>query len=226
MGASTCLTCVHTYFTTRESQKRNGSGLDFPDILFKRVISRINLANYGSLAKTGGSRAYCLHLLSVPRDMWKWCMSNRVSGMLTEIVPFLTKHWLLASSFVVVLGLFIWHEYLYRQQTESYSFNSEQLVLQMNHNLVQVIDIRSPELHQAGCILGSVHVDAETLEKKAASLHKKSPAKVIVLIGEMGREAAALADKIRTEAMPVRYLSGGMQAWREAQLPTVKNQKK
>ncbi len=147
-------------------------------------------------------------------------------GMFTEIVSFLSKHWLLSSSFMLVFCLFIWHEYLYRQQTESYSFDPEQLVIQMNHNLVQVLDVRSSALHQSGCILGSTHVDAEALAKKAVSLHKKSPAKILVLIGETGHDAAALADKMRTETMPVRYLSGGMQAWREAQLPTVKDQKK
>ena len=148
--------------------------------------------------------------------------------MFAEIVPFLTKHWLLAGSFAMVLVLFICHELLYRQQTESYSFDPEQLVLQMNHNLVHVIDIRSPEQHEAGCILGSVHTaaEAEALEKKVVSLHKKSPAKIVTLIGETGHDAAVLADKIRTEAMPVRYLSGGMQAWKDAQLPTVKGQKK
>jgi rhodanese-related sulfurtransferase len=146
--------------------------------------------------------------------------------MFTEIVPFLSKHWLLSSSFFLVLCLFIWHEYLYHQQTESYSFDPEQLVIQMNHNLVQVLDIRSAEQHQSGCILGSVHVDADALAKKAVSFHKKSPSKILVLIGETGHDVAALADKIRTESMPVRYLAGGMQAWREAQLPTVKDSKK
>jgi rhodanese-related sulfurtransferase len=146
--------------------------------------------------------------------------------MFSEIVYFLTKHWLLASSFALVFGLFIWHEYIYRQQTETHSFNSEQLVLQMNHNLVHLVDIRSAEQHEAGCILGSVLVSAETLDKKAVSLHKKSSAKILVLIGETGHDAAVLAEKIRTETMPVRYLSGGMQAWRDTQLPTVKAQKK
>jgi rhodanese-related sulfurtransferase len=146
--------------------------------------------------------------------------------MFEEIVPFLTKHWLLASSFAVVLGLFVWHEYLYRQQTASHSFDPEQLVLQMNHNLVQVIDTRSPEMHQAGCILGSTQISVETLEKKSVALHRKTPAKTLVLIGETGHDAAVLANKIRTEDVPVRYLAGGMQAWRDAQLPTVKDQKK
>ena len=139
--------------------------------------------------------------------------------MFAEIVPFLTKHWLLASSFAVVLGLFIWHEYLYRQQTEMHAFDPEQLVLQMNHNLVHLLDIRSADQHDAGRILGSVLVSAETLEKKAVRLHKKSTAKIPVLIGETGHDAAALAEKIRTETMPVRSLSGGMQAWRHEQLP-------
>lgn len=146
--------------------------------------------------------------------------------MFVEILPFLSKHWLLASSFVVVLVLFIWHEYLYRQQTEAYTFDPEQLVFQMNHNLVNLLDVRSLDLHQAGCIVGSTQVSPEALEKKAVALHKKNPAKIMVLIGETGHEAAALADKIRTETMPVRYLSGGMQAWRDAQLPTIKDQKK
>ena len=146
--------------------------------------------------------------------------------MFAEITFFLTKHWVLASSFIVVLILFIWHEGLYRQETESHSFDPEQLVLQMNHNMVQMLDIRSSELHQAGCILGSTHVSSDAVEKKAVNLHKKSPNKVLVLIDETGNEAATLASKIRSDSIPVRYLSGGMQAWRDAQLPTVKEPKK
>ncbi|MEY3182103.1 MAG: hypothetical protein RLZ35_88 [Pseudomonadota bacterium] len=146
--------------------------------------------------------------------------------MFSEIIPFLTKHWLLASSFFLVLVLFLWHEHLYRQEVESHSFSPDQLVIQMNHHLVELVDLRTIEQHEAGAILGSIQVDQDALDKKVTALHKKAPAKVIVLIGETGHEAATLASKIRTETLPVRYLSGGMQAWREAQLPTVKHPKK
>jgi len=139
--------------------------------------------------------------------------------MLTDLIPFLSKHWMLSSAFGFVLILTLWHEMLYRKQIAEFQFTPEQLVLQMNHHLVQLIDIRANDAYKASSILGAEHMTADQALKKLAT-HKKQDAKVVVLVGENGHDAAALAEKLRSPTRPIRYLAGGMQAWRDAQLPT------
>lgn len=141
--------------------------------------------------------------------------------MFSEILTFLSHHWILATGFVATLILFLWHEVLYQNQQANHALSTAHLVQKMNHESVVIVDIRSPTLYHKGSILNAIHMPESDLDKKSNPLNKYK-GKTLVFVCEQGHTAAKAADKARKSGAQALYLIGGIQAWRDAQLPIVK----
>lgn len=88
---------------------------------------------------------------------------------------------------------------------------------------VQLLDVRTKEEYQQGHIANALQAnwnDEAEFEKRSASLDVKKPLYVYCLSG--GRSAAA-ASSLRKKGFTVLELKGGINAWKNANMPTEGN---
>ena len=90
---------------------------------------------------------------------------------------------------------------------------------------IQLLDVRTKEEYQQGHIANALQAnwnDDTEFEKRTSSLNISKPVYVYCLSG--GRSAAA-ASNLRKKGYNVVELKGGINAWRNANLPTEGNAK-
>jgi len=140
---------------------------------------------------------------------------------MNNIIGFLTSHWILSTSFLILLIAFIANEWSLR------SFGLPTLapvnaVDLINHSDAKVIDIRSANAYQDGHILGSLNIPMAQLNQKLKSLEKYQD-KPMIITCNVGQEAAKAATLLKAQGFTqIFLLQGGLQAWRTAGLPLTK----
>ena len=94
-----------------------------------------------------------------------------------------------------------------------------QAVQLINREKAVVIDVCGADEFAKGHIAGAKNIKAEDFESKlpAAVKNKKLPLVIVCASGMRAARAAALAQKMGYENAQV--LAGGMQSWRDANLP-------
>ena len=97
--------------------------------------------------------------------------------------------------------------------------NCAQVVQLMNHEKAVIIDVCGAEEFAKGHIAGAKNIRPEDFAGKLpdAAQDKKLPLVMVCASGARAARAAALAKKLGYENAQV--LAGGMQSWREANLP-------
>lgn len=89
-----------------------------------------------------------------------------------------------------------------------------------------ILDVRSAEDYQAGHIIDARHVPAAELASRAESL-KKYKDKPLIVYCENGFASAAAARALKEQGFTkVATLRGGLQGWRQENLPLVKGEGK
>lgn len=133
---------------------------------------------------------------------------------------FVQNHLVLCLALLATIGLLIVVEYLRLRQSAS-GVSPSQLVRLMNHNKAVVIDIRPSSAFAEGHIIDAVSIPAAELTEKSKKLvkYKNRP---IVLMCQLGQESAALANNLIQQGFDAYVLSGGLKAWKEAEMPTIK----
>ena len=93
----------------------------------------------------------------------------------------------------------------------------------MNREKAVVVDVCSPEEFAAGHVTGAKSIPLAELEEKLAGAvkNKAVPLVLVCASGMRSRRAVAVAKKLGYEK--VYSLSGGMGAWRDANLPIQKS---
>jgi len=116
----------------------------------------------------------------------------------------------------VVSGLMLAWPALTRGRPGS-GVGTSQAIQMMNQNHAVLVDVRSPELFQAGHIPQSRNVPLDDLEKKAASLPRNKP---LIVVCAQNRDAAKATARLRAHGhAEVVVLEGGVNAWTQAGLP-------
>jgi rhodanese-related sulfurtransferase len=86
-----------------------------------------------------------------------------------------------------------------------------------------LLDVREGQEYEAGHIIEARHVPAAELAAKAETLLKKYKEKPVVVYCESGMASAAAARTLRAGGFnKVVTLRGGLQSWRQENLPLVK----
>ena len=100
--------------------------------------------------------------------------------------------------------------------------NPGEVVQLMNREKAAVVDVCSAEEFAAGHVVGAKNVPLGDLEAKltGAVKNKTTPLVLVCATGTRSRRAVATAKKLGYEN--ARSLSGGMGAWRTANLPVEK----
>ena len=96
----------------------------------------------------------------------------------------------------------------------------QEVVNLINNENATVIDLREKENYRKSHIIDSIHATLDEFKDNKMSHYKNKP---FILVCDQGVKSASLALKLRGQGFenPL-VLSGGMNAWQSAKLPTVK----
>lgn len=138
-----------------------------------------------------------------------------------DFVQFIIHHWLLSGLFIVLLILLFIEEA--RTKGLLGHLSPADLVQLMNREAAVVIDIRDRAAFQEGHIIGAFNFPAAELTKDFSKLNKHRD-KPLVIVCATGQKSAEVAGKLKQQNYAqVHVLSGGMNAWKNAQMPVVKS---
>jgi rhodanese-related sulfurtransferase len=85
-----------------------------------------------------------------------------------------------------------------------------------------VLDVRSAEAFAGGHIIDARHIAADDLAKEAESLKKKYREKPVIVCCDSGMTSAGAANTLKAQGFSqVVNLRGGLQAWKQENLPLV-----
>jgi rhodanese-related sulfurtransferase len=137
-----------------------------------------------------------------------------------DILQFIQHHLMLSAALALILVVLIALEFI-KIKRGARSLTPSQVVQMMNRQNTPVIDLRSFDTFLLGHIVGAVSIPMSELEAKLKKIEKFKLQPIVLVCGtgiESGRAAATL---IKHGFHP-QILSGGMQAWRDAEMPVVK----
>ena len=108
------------------------------------------------------------------------------------------------------------------QGAASAGLSPTQAVLMINRDKAQIIDVCSAEEYAAGHLIGARHVPLDQLEQQLAAVakNKTQPLILVCASGMRSKRAVAVAKKLGYEQ--AHSLTGGLKAWKEANLPVEK----
>lgn len=135
-----------------------------------------------------------------------------------QFFEFVVNHWVLSSTFVVLLALLLITE----SRKAGKTLGAQELVLLLNRDQAVVVDLRDKKEFSEGHITGAINIPFASLKERASELQKYKD-KQIVLVDKMGQHTG-MAGKILRAAgyTDVRRLAGGVTEWRGANMPLVK----
>jgi rhodanese-related sulfurtransferase len=134
-------------------------------------------------------------------------------------LKFILDNWMLisvalASGFMLFLPVM--------QGAATAGLSAQQAVQMINREKAQVIDVCSAEEFAAGHLIGARHVPLDQLEQQLAGVakNKSQPLILVCASGLRSKRAVAVAKKLGYEQ--AHSLTGGLKAWKEANLPVEK----
>lgn len=92
----------------------------------------------------------------------------------------------------------------------------------LNHQDAVLLDVRETAEYKEGYLPGSVQIPLANLKDKLATLEKYRQRPIIVVC-RSGHRSAVAVKQLKQQGYPTVYnLGGGLQAWRNANLPVSK----
>jgi rhodanese-related sulfurtransferase len=135
-------------------------------------------------------------------------------------IQFFHNHWQLSSAFII-LCIFVLINELITNRNKPRSLSPEQTVDAMNNHHAVIFDIRDAKSFSEGHITGAIRISEQDI---GASRVKKYQDKPVIVVCSRGVQAAATAKKmIAQQFNKTKFLHGGIEAWKQANLPLVKN---
>jgi rhodanese-related sulfurtransferase len=81
---------------------------------------------------------------------------------------------------------------------------------------IALVDVRTPEEHEAGHVAGDTHLPIERLAQGAADLETSKP---LVFYCRVGERSAVAAEALSASGREAYSMAGGLIAWSERGLP-------
>lgn len=137
-----------------------------------------------------------------------------------DVIPFLGHHWLLTGLLVILLILLFLEEAKAKGLTKQ--LGPAEVVQLINRESAVVIDIRNRDAFKTGHIVGSFNFPQSELEKDFSKLSKYKD-RPLVIVYATGQKAGEIMMKLKKQGFTnVQVMSGGINAWTNAQMPLVK----
>lgn len=139
-----------------------------------------------------------------------------------KILPFFARHWFLVLLFLIALVWLIFEES--RSKGRGGSRLTPELTTQLiNRENAVVLDIREAGFFNDGHITGALNIPLEQLDRSSNRLEKYKE-KPVVIVCNTGQKAGSVMNKLRKQGYTKVYvLAGGITAWKNANMPLVKN---
>lgn len=102
------------------------------------------------------------------------------------------------------------------------SISCTDAVLLMNKEKANIIDVRRPDEFKTGSIAGAKNIEITKLDAQLASAVKNKEAPMVLICATGARSQGALRLAQKLGYTRVFSMSGGLKAWREANLPVTK----
>lgn len=136
-------------------------------------------------------------------------------------LTFLMEHWLLSTTFVIIVVLFAINEWRHHAFGIP-GIAIQQLVDFLNHEEATVVDIRSQALYQRGHILGAINIPKEDFSQPLTTFDKYKN-KPFILVCAVGTDSPKIGRMLKTQGFnQIYFLTGGMESWHGQSMPVVK----
>ncbi len=138
-----------------------------------------------------------------------------------HIPEFISNHLLLVCLFVGLLSLLIWN--LFGNSISGIrEISPAEATRMMNHEKAVLLDLRNDEDFNTGHILNSVNIPMADINDKT-DLKDKYAERPVILTCARGAESVRAARVMKLKGLDKIFcLRGGIDAWRTANLPLVK----
>lgn len=142
-----------------------------------------------------------------------------------QLATFITNNWILVGALVVILALLI-NSYLGGMLKGYPAVSPGEAVKMINREDAVVLDVREENEYQEGHIINAVHVPLSQLDDKLGELEKKYKNKPVIAACRSGHRSGQACSKLKKAGIENTHnLSGGVMAWKSANLPLVNKQK-
>jgi rhodanese-related sulfurtransferase len=135
-----------------------------------------------------------------------------------RLFEFLANHWILSSLLVVIL-IALAIDPLLRRLRGIRSVSVVEATRLINQENAQVIDIREEKEFSKGHLLDSQNIPLSKLSKRLETLNnlKGQP---LLIVWATGQRAVSVAGQLYKQGhKPIYLLQGGIESWREANMP-------
>ncbi|CAN7181661.1 rhodanese-like domain-containing protein [Rhizobacter sp. LjRoot28] len=133
---------------------------------------------------------------------------------------FLAETWYLFAIALVSGGLLLWPTI--RRGAPAGGVSTAEAVLLINREKAVLIDVRDPAEYAAGHVMNAKNIPLATLE--SSTLLPKNKALPLVVVCNRGAQASRAVVMLKKLGYEnARTLTGGLMAWREANLPVEKS---
>jgi len=138
---------------------------------------------------------------------------------MAQLFEFISNHLLLCGAFVMLLVLLFGNEL----RTRLYGVNKTSVqgaVALQGRNAALIVDVRDDDAYADGHILGAKHISYEQLKAEQAKSLTKHKDKPVILVCDNGLYSTRVGSWLKQHGFAdVTVLEGGMQGWRQANLP-------
>jgi rhodanese-related sulfurtransferase len=137
-----------------------------------------------------------------------------------QISQFIIHHWTLWLGLVAILLAIYINEFL-AQKKRAKELSPQAAIALINDNeQTVVIDLRDSDSYRKGHIINAIHATVDDFEHQRLNKYKTA---FLILVCSKGLQSITLAAKLREQGFShPQVLAGGMNAWQQAALPTVK----
>lgn len=143
---------------------------------------------------------------------------------MNRLFEYTTNHPFLVAAAAILLILTLVIEI--RQRARGTSLISPNDAVRLANSGAAILDVRSAADYQAGHIIDARHIPASELPSRAESL-KKFKEKPVLVYCDNGFASAGAARALKAQGFTkVVTLRGGLQSWRQENLPLVKGEGK
>ena len=145
----------------------------------------------------------------------------RIERSMSHLGEFIANHWVLVLALVVIAVLLVMDTFK-RRLLGFRDIKPQEAVRLINHEGAVPLDVREDQEFREGHIVNALHIPYGIIEKRLAELESYKSRALIVYCRSGQRSAQASAVLRKQGFEHVYKLSGGMLAWRSADLPVVK----
>lgn len=139
---------------------------------------------------------------------------------MSQVLEFISNNLLLCSAFAAVLGMVIFYEYsrFASGMTRLSPFAATKM---LNDGEAMFLDVRDDKEYKAGHVLNARHVPLSQMDKFMHELEKHREKDVVVYC-DNGQRAQRAGGRLRKNGFTrLHVISGGLNEWEKANLPTV-----